>query len=268
MRSGAISANADIVARLPASWRPQLAEAVLVPVETGMSDALLWRLDDGGRSFRYLKIGHAKARAQVRREIERSRWLAARHMRVPHILRAHESAGFVAFLSQTVPGVVATHAEFAPGMLAEAIGRGLAMLHALAVADCPFDETLRTRFARAKRLIRAGEIDAANFDERNRDLTPQILLDRLSEERPVEDLVVTHGDASLSNIIVDDDATIGFVDCGHCGRADRYVDLAVAAQEITQNLSAAAARRFARAYGETRWDKSKARFFADLYELF
>ena len=30
--------------------------------------------------------------------------------------------------------------------------------------------------------------------------------------------------------------TLGFVDCGHCGKADRYLDLAIAAQEIEDNF--------------------------------
>ncbi|MBV9111678.1 MAG: aminoglycoside 3'-phosphotransferase [Hyphomicrobiales bacterium] len=263
-----MSDQADFVTRLPATWWEQFAGATLVAIETGMSEARLWRLDHGRGSSWYLKVAEGRVRAELRREIERTRWLADHHMRVPTILRVHEGSDFVAFLSHAVPGVVATHAEHPPAILAAAIGRGLAKLHALAVADCPFDETLRTRFARARRLIRDGEIDAANFDERNRNLAPQGLLDRLCERRPVEELVVTHGDATLSNIIVDHEATIGFVDCGHCGKADRYLDLALMAQELEETFGRAEARTFAAAYGESRWNAVKARFFADLYELF
>ena len=233
----------------------------------------MWRLDRAlaNRDLakpRYLKIAKGEAKAQLRREIERTRWLATREVRVPTILRTHEDADFVALLSEALPGVVATDAPLSPAVLAAAIGRGLAKLHALPVAECPFDETLRTRLARARRLISEGKIDANDFDERNRKLTPQALLDRLCAQRPDEELVVAHGDATLSNIIVDHDATIGFVDCGHCGKADRYLDLALAAQEIEDKFGSTEAGIFVSAYGETSWDANKARFFCDLYELF
>jgi aminoglycoside phosphotransferase len=189
-------------------------------------------------------------------------------MRIPTILRSHEDADLLALFSEAVPGVVATQADFPPGVLAAAIGRGLAKLHALSVAECPFDETLRTRLARASRLFKEGKIDGDDFDERNRNVEPQALLDRLRAEAPGEELVVAHGDATLSNMIVDHDATIGFVDCGHCGKADRYLDLAIAAQEIEESFGRHQALIFAEDYGETIWDVKKARFFSDLYELF
>jgi aminoglycoside 3'-phosphotransferase II len=233
-----------------------------------MSEARVWRLDHDLAKPRYIKIAEGQARGQLRREIERTRWLAVRHVRVPTILRVHEDTGFMALLSDAVPGVVATRADFSPTALAAAIGRGLAKLHALSVTECPFDETLRTRLARARRLIRQGKIDAQEFEERNRNLTPQALLNRLRAEAPVEELVVAHGDATLSNMIVDHDAAIGFVDCGHCGKADRYLDLAIAAQEIAENFGGNEAQIFVKAYGEMTWDNKQARFFSDLYELF
>lgn len=233
-----------------------------------MSEAKVWRLDRDLAKPRYLKIAKGEAKTQLRREIERTRWLATRQVRVPTILRTHEDADFVALLSEALPGVVATDAHLSPAVLVAAIGRGLAKLHALAGAECPFDETLHTRLPRARRLIGQGKIDANDFEERNRKLTPQALLDRLCAQTPDEELVVAHGDATLSNMVVDHDASIGFVDCGHCGKADRYLDLAIAAQEIEDKFGSTEAGIFVRAYGETSWDAKKARFFCDLYELF
>jgi aminoglycoside 3'-phosphotransferase II len=233
-----------------------------------MSEARVWRLDGEHAEPRYFKVAKGAAKAQLRREIERTLWLASRKVRVPTILRTHEDADFVALLSDAVPGVVATDADLSPALLAAAIGRGLAELHALAVAECPFDETLRIRLARARRLIRQGKIETNDFEDRNRHLAPQALLERLCAQRPDEKLVVAHGDATLSNMLVDQDATLGFVDCGHCGKADRYLDLAIAAQEIAENFGGNEARIFVKAYGEMTWDNEKARFFSDLYELF
>jgi aminoglycoside 3'-phosphotransferase-2 len=265
---GRSSRPTEIRACLPASWSPELEGATIAAVDTGMSDARVLRLDAGLATERYLKIAEGKGRAQLRREIERITWLAARNMRVPRILRTHEGAGTVALLSEAVPGVVASEAEIPPRRLAVAIGRGLAQLHALAVAECPFDETALTRLARARALIRRGWIKAEEFVERNRELAPRALWARLSASVPVEELVVAHGDATLGNMIVDRDGTVGFVDCGHCGKADRYLDLAVTAQELEEAFGNAEVEAFARAYGERVWNRQKARFFSDLYELF
>ncbi|HET7679366.1 MAG TPA: phosphotransferase, partial [Xanthobacteraceae bacterium] len=94
------------------------------------------------------------------------------------------------------------------------------------------------------------------------------LLARLAANQPEQDLVVVHGDATLTNLIVDAGGNLGFVDCGSAGRGDRYTDLAVLADEIQEHLGAEAAAHFVRAYGLRSWDSVKARYFSDLYELF
>jgi len=53
-----------------------------------------------------------------------------------------------------------------------------------------------------------------------------------------------------------------------CGKADRYLDLAIAAQEIAENFGGNEAQIFVKTYGEMTWDTKKARFFSNLYELF
>ena len=150
-----------------------------------------------------------------------------------------------------------------------AIARAFAHLHSLSVPTCPFDERLEIRLARARSLVRSDAIDPAVFDERNAGLSPQELYDRVVSRIPEhEDCVVTHGDATLSNLILSDDGQLGFVDCGHCGRADRYVDLALLAGELQDRLGADAFNTFTAAYGDLRWDESKAEFYRDLYEFF
>ena len=69
-------------------------------------------------------------------------------------------------------------------------------------------------------------------------------------------------------MIVAPDGAIGFIDCGHAGRADRYLDLAVTAVEIEEHFGPGGVKIFADAYGERHWDARTAAFYADLYELF
>jgi len=254
---------------LPATWLADVDCAAAVRIQTGMSGAQVWRIASGRhKRERYLKIAEGEAGQALRREIERTAWLAARNVRVPEILCTHDGVGIVALLTGAVAGMPADQAVLAPSALVAALGRALAGFHGLPAANCPFNETARVRLERARHLIVQGRIEASEFADRNRRLSPGTLLQRLANRIPAEELVVAHGDATLSNMIIDTDGTVGFVDCGHCGRADRYLDLAVAAQDIGERFGATEAKAFARAYGETDWDTAKAGFFADLYELF
>jgi aminoglycoside phosphotransferase len=153
--------------------------------------------------------------------------------------------------------------------VANAIAHAFAAMHSLPTNSCPFDETLHVRLARARELIRRGEIDAAQFDARNAGITPAELYRRLEAGIPVqEDCVVTHGDATLSNLIFGDDGKIGFVDCGNCGKADRYVDLAPLFAELADRFGSPARNIFWETYGRLHRDMQKVDFYSDLYELF
>jgi aminoglycoside phosphotransferase len=139
------------------------------------------------------------------------------------------------------------------------------------VAGCPFDEMPRTRLARALDDIDHGRIDAGQFDDRNADVTPDMLYLRLAATVPAgddDDIVVVHGDATLDNMLIGPDGELGFIDCGYAGGSDRYLDLAVVEMELQASFGRDAAEAFIAAYGIRDWDDRKAAFFRDLYELF
>jgi aminoglycoside phosphotransferase len=117
-----------------------------VAIDTGMSEARVWRLDIDLVKPRYIKIAQGQARGQLRREIKRTRWLAVRHVRVPTILRIHEDTGFMALLSGAVPGVVATRADFSPAGLAAASWIAVIAVRPTAISISP------SRRKRSRRL--------------------------------------------------------------------------------------------------------------------
>jgi aminoglycoside 3'-phosphotransferase II len=253
---------------LPPDWQSDLSRARIELVESGLGGARLFLIVRDGAPLRYLKIARDSVAPALRQEIERTAWLAQRGLRVPTILRTNDGPGHVAMLMEAVPGVAADASPLPPLKLAEALARGLAGLHALPAADCPFDESLAVRLARAAAAIAAGEVEAEAFAPRNRGVAPEALLARLIAEQASEDLVLVHGDATLSNIVVDGAGGIGFVDCGNAGRGDRYLDLGVLAADIDDHFGEEAAAHFARVYGRQPWDGAKARYYSDLYELF
>jgi len=245
------------------------SRAVLERVTDGLSGASVFRVVESGHALRYVKIARNGAAAHLREEVARTAWLAARGVRVPRALLVDDRPDRIAVIADSVPGISADAVALSAAGLIDALAKGLSALHALPLAGCPFDETLAARLPRAAAAIAAGEVDPGAFEPRNRDVAPEALLARLVANQPgEEDLVVVHGDATLSNLAIDERGILGFIDCGNAGRADRYVDLALLSAEIECRHGAQVAARFTAAYCEHAWDPVKARFYCDLYELF
>lgn len=234
----------------------------------GMSGAAVFRINQFGHSPLYLKAARGSAAAPLREEIARTAWLRDRGMPVARIVGVDDDGVRVAVLTLAVPGVPADVSPLPTAQLMDALAAALAAMHALPAGECPFDESLAVRLARATRAVSSGEVDPAHFEPRNRGVTPEALLRRLIAGRCDEDVVVVHGDATLANIMIAENGTVGFIDCGNAGRADRYTDLAVLTADIEANHGADAAALFISGYGGGRWDSAKARYFLDLYELF
>jgi aminoglycoside phosphotransferase len=258
----------DALKLLPPGWQAALAGRAAEPAP-GMGGASVFLLPDGEEGSRYLKLACGPGAQQLAREIARTDWLASRHIRVPEFFMKTCTDDVTAILMATVPGRHPAPGAGDPAAMARAIGRGLARLHALPAADCPFDEMPRTRLARAREAIDRNEIDGSDFDGRNAGVTPEALYRRLAAAVPApEDIVVVHGDATLENLLIGPDGELGFIDCGHAGRSDRYVDLAVVEMHLRADFGCEPADGFKAAYGLRKWDGRKAAFFADLYELF
>jgi aminoglycoside 3'-phosphotransferase II len=270
--SGELSFD-DALRRLPPGWRAALADCTIEPV-AGLGGASVFRVSNHRDGCRYLKLAWGPAARPLRSEIARSEWLSSRHIRVPEFLMKACTDKVTACLMTTVPGwhlmsKPPCPAAFDPAAAVRVIGRGLARLHRLPVADCPFDEMPRTRLARALDDIVHDRVDASQFDDRNAGIPPHGLYRRLAGSLPAsEDIVVVHGDATLENMLIGQDGELGFIDCGHAGCSDRYLDLAVVDMDLRASFGRDAAEGFIAAYGIRDWDGPKAAFFRDLYELF
>ena len=89
------------------------------------------------------------------------------------------------------------------------------------------------------------------------------------------DLIAQHNE-ELADILarehgktlIDAKGELGFIDCGHSGLGDRYIDLVGTAEDIEEYFGAEWMKPFLASYGAVTWDAAKARFFSDLYELY
>jgi aminoglycoside 3'-phosphotransferase II len=261
----------DPLSLLPPDWRDELRAAEIRPVALGMGGATVLQIRQPGLRDLFVKISSGADLTEFRNEVERTRWLAGRGLRVPALLRVWDDGEIGAAMMTAVPGLHAGDLVWPIAETIAALARGLFRLHSLSALDCPFDETVATRLARARESVDRGLINSENFAERNRGTRPGELLDRLVRGVPMrehEDIVLVHGDARFDNILIDTDGNVGFIDCGHAGRGDRYLDLEAVTANIEVHFGSEWVEPFALSYDKLELDPVKLRFFSDLYELF
>jgi aminoglycoside 3'-phosphotransferase-2 len=197
----------------------------------------------------------------------RLNWLAG-HAPVPKVI-AFERGGTETYLLTSALEGAAAHEAASPGDCVEAVAAGLRRLHQLDIVACPFDARLAVTIERARANALAGLVDESDFDTSRAGRSPLDLLADVEATRPAdEDLVVTHGDYCLPNVILSADGEVaGFVDLGRAGVADRYRDLALAARSIAYNFGDAYVAAFFAAYGIDP-DPQRVAFYQLLDEFF
>ncbi len=118
----------------------------------------------------------------------------------------------------------------------ELLAKGMRMIHGLPVADCLFDVGLEAKIEQAWVRCKLGLVDESDFDDSRLDRTATDLFRELIAGKPAsEDLVFTHGDYCLPNVILCDFVISGYVDWGRAGVADRYQDIALLARSVEYN---------------------------------
>jgi len=182
-----------------------------------------------------------KTNENANHEIEALRWLENR-LPVPKIIAFAQENGFNYILMSKLKGTMACDC-FGTGNVDDtiaALADGLKKLWRIDISDCPLDSSLPKRLAQAKRNIENGLVDVDDFEPNTvgADGFSDIdaLYDSLTAHQPDVDLVFTHGDYCLPNIFTEKDKTVGLVDLGKAGVADRWQDIALCVRSLHHNL--------------------------------
>jgi aminoglycoside 3'-phosphotransferase II len=236
---------------------------------SGCSGAAIFRLCAANRPPLIAKLSAAADAAHLLAEADRLRWAKGVGIRSPQVMHLAEAYGNCWLVMECLPGKDAATSHDPPAVKIYELARALKTVHMLDANECPFDETLTAKFARATERVKSNHIDEDDFDNEHLGKTAAELFRELERSRPpTEDIVVVHGDACLPNIILDGGRFSGFVDCDRLGRSDSYQDLALACRSISTNLGPEWVEPFIRAYGMTSFDDGRARFYRLLDEFF
>ncbi|WP_237724782.1 APH(3') family aminoglycoside O-phosphotransferase [Deinococcus alpinitundrae] len=232
---------------------------------SGESGATTWQ----SRNY-FVKVQPRGLPESLRTEQAKLRWLVGR-VPVPRVVgyAADEASEYLA--TTRLPGVPMHHPDalLHARRNAELLARALRELHALPIRDCPFNASLAVKLRQARERVEGGLVDEADFDaERLGQSADQVLRQLLKTRPAAEDLVVTHGDACLPNILVSGEYVEGFVDVGRLGIADRHQDLALACRSLRRNEDEDLAEHFLNTYGPALIDPAKLAYYQALDELF
>jgi aminoglycoside 3'-phosphotransferase-2 len=254
---------------LPVSLREALVGYSWDRQTIGHSDAGVFKLAADGKPTLFLKTEGTGDFAELPDELARLRWLGSQGIPCPEVIVFETHAGHNWLLMSAVTGQDLVSQQTAPDEAIVVMANALRRLHALDAATCPFNHSLGQRIAVAKARVDAGEVDEDDFDDERLGQTAQQVFEELVARRPqFENLVVTHGDASMPNFMADGGRFTGFIDCSRLGVADRHQDLALACWSIQYNLGEEWVAPFLVLYGLPDADVAKLSYYQLLDEFF
>lgn len=200
----------------------------------GESDSRVYILDDA-----VLKIENAGDNAD--READALRWLYGK-LPVPKTIAFAKENGVNFLLMSKMHGALVCDA-LADGTVetvVAALADGLKQLWRVDISACPLNSRLDKRLVQAKYNIENGLVDTDDFEPgtigENGFADVNALYAFLKDNPPKEDLVFTHGDYCLPNVFIENGKTVGFIDLGKAGVADRWQDIALCVRSLQYNL--------------------------------
>ncbi|WP_313134313.1 aminoglycoside 3'-phosphotransferase [Anaerocolumna sp.] len=146
-----------------------------------------------------------------------------------------------------------------PKGLVKILAQGLRMLWNIEISTCPANNSIDNKLKLAE--IRVSN-NLCNIEDAEPETygtngfsNPEELLQWLKNNKPMEELVFSHGDYCLPNIFISNNNINGFIDLGRSGIADKYQDIALCYRSLIRNFDGT--------YGEKVYDGFDAAILFD-----
>lgn len=240
-------------------------------INVGRSGDLCFRVVLRDRSFAFLKIHTSSTKEYFSHEIAAISWLNT-FVPTPRIVATGKS-GFHNFLlisALTGKDIAHCDSDLSRDQIINICATSMRILHEIPIDNCPLDQRLNAKIPRAKDRMAKGLVSLSNLDPIRSGWNADQLLRELDKMVPAdEDLVVTHGDFCLPNLIADDTRFSGFIDLGSAGIADRHQDIVLCLKSLERNIGQFAREQFLENYELVSvLDEAKLDFYDLLDEFF
>lgn len=262
----------NVVMNLPKEVLEFTCNASLSRINTGRSGAEVFKVPLRDTTCGYLKVGTTNfAKSEIEREVKVLSWLEDKLV-VPKTLTVKTEGNSFYFLVSEISGrnLADICREIGSRMTLTLAARFMRGIHSINISDCPFARGLDNTLQFAKDNLMNGLVDDSDFDKERLGRSGEELVQELEHKTPLkQDLVFTHGDYCLPNIIFFEGDIRGVVDLGRAGISDRYQDIALFLRSFESNLEKPDSDLFVREYGLIKTiDYEKIEFYKLLDEFF
>lgn len=235
----------------------------------GMSGAFTYQLNKNNTTI-YIKAMPVNAGISLSREAAVIKWLQGR-LPIAELIDFTVTQDMEYMLLSEIAGLYACHPSFKNDVktVVKALAEGMRLMHSMRIDDCPLLYDVDMKLKESEIAVAENRIDINNFEEKWKDYSPLKIFEIMQNTKPAyEDLVFTHGDYCLPNIIIKNGSFSGFIDLGRAGVADRYQDIALCLRSLRHNWGEGYDGMLLSEYGLSSPDWDKIEYYTMLDELF
>ena len=259
----------QIYPQAPRRIQKVLKDSTLLEVHIGCSNSRVYKALKGAHGL-YLKTQPRNKHTSFAHEVLILNWLNQK-LSVPEVIEFETDSLNEYLLLSAVPGTDCVEAmtSLDSKRLVSLLAKGLRTIHDIDISTCPFDETIAEKLKKARYRVMNNLVNEGEFDEERQDMTPAQVLQALQDQPPIEDeLVFSHGDYCLPNVLIHQNEISGFIDLDRAGISNMYNDLAIGSRSIRYNLGAKYEPLFFEYYGINPVDKEQIAYYRMVDELF
>ena len=253
--------------KLPSALQGKISDMKFTAVNIGMSGASVYRVSSDTESY-YLKI--EPVTGELEEEYQKTKWLQKK-LEIPSIIYYSKDSSYDYLLLTEIKGNILCDEKYLenPETAVRIIAEGFDKLAGVNIKDCPFDNRLGKKLEKAEENVRLNKVDMSRWEETTKFSSPEVLLDYLHKNRPAEDeIIFTHGDYCLPNIMGNGKRFTGFIDMGRAGIADVWQDIALCIRSLRHNFGTQKYDRLLLEYLGKKLDWNKLEYYILLDEMF
>jgi aminoglycoside phosphotransferase len=198
--------------QLPLNISKRINNPEWTKISIGCSAAHVFRFSANDGGVTYLKVIDKSSMQSLQSEYVILKWLQGK-LPVPKVIEYLIEADREILWITEIPGLHAAEPKWADQLplMVKLLAKGLKEIHSINVNDCPFHKNVYLRVQEAEQNMKAGLVDEDDLDvKRNGKKTIDLFHELITSIPDHEDLVFTHGDYCLPNIIINESNLSGF----------------------------------------------------------